>query len=299
MNAISFWNLLLSILLCALSSLVFGVNFLFFKYPGNNYFPPNTLFIAIALLLMYFGFWLQYGKEKKITQLLKETIYFFLIMSILALTTTAAQFTPYTPIDKWIVQLETYFGLNLSAVIAWTNQHTYFKKFLGFIYDTLPFQMAYIPLLVILFGKKLYIREYYFLLLLSGLIGFTIYYFFPTTAPASIITSPFFSQEQYATGLKFFQIHHHITPSTLDGGMVALPSFHAIWAWFCCYLLREWKSMFYVSLFLNLFLILSCVLLGWHYPLDIVASGIIILLSHSAYWLINNSYRGTHFYLFK
>jgi membrane-associated phospholipid phosphatase len=114
----------------------------------------------------------------------------------------------------------------------------------------------------------------------SLLIGFIVYYFFPTTAPASVLHSDYFIKEQLATGLKFTQIHQYIQPTTLDGGLIAFPSFHVIWAWLCLYLIRSWFVVFYVFLFINILLIFSCVMLGWHYFLDIILSFLILLFCH-------------------
>lgn len=201
-------------------------------------------------------------------------------MCIIALVTNAVQYTPFPPIDEYILKFEVRLGIKMPAILAWLYHHPTFKTLLNFIYDSLPYQMTYIPLALILLGKKTYIREYYFLLLISALMGFSFYYFFPTTAPASIINSDYFSEAQHATELKFIQIHQHIAPTTLDGGLIALPSFHAIWAWLCLYAVRGWPIIFFTLLPVNCLLILSCVLLGWHYFLDIVSAWILIFFAH-------------------
>lgn len=298
MKTLSAWNLGLSVLLILLSSLSFAINYFIYKYPGNNYFPPNVIFIGLALLLMYWGFSIQFGKLSKTALVLKESLHFFLVMAVLALTTTAAQYTPFMPIDAKILYYEAFLQVDIAAVVAWTQKHPFLVHALGWVYDSLPLQMTYIPLLILVLRKTTLIREYYFHLLFTGLLGFSMYYFFPTTAPASILHGPF-STYQQATGLKFYQIHNHIPPTTLEGGMVAFPSFHAIWAWYCSYLLRDWKVPFLVAITFNLILVCACVLLGWHYPLDIVASIIIILLSHGVFWLVNNANGRSYSYMLK
>lgn len=273
-----------------LAGIAFLVNLLIYQYPGNNYFPPYSTYIAFVLLLIYLGHALQRGRTGRLASMIKEIIYFFLVMSLIAYATNAIQYTPFPPIDKQIIAIERSIHINMATIISWTHKHNVFTNVLAFIYDSLPYQMSYFPLFVIgirgLQAKTPHfpeLREYYFLLLFSALIGFSIYYFFPTTAPASLITSPYFGPAQKATGLKFSQIHHYIQPTTLDGGMIALPSFHAIWAWLCLYLLRGWPLAFIIMLPVNILLVASCVLLGWHYPMDILGSLIIILISHWAY----------------
>ena len=80
----------------------------------------------------------------------------------------------------------------------------------------------------------------YFLFITTALIGFTFYYFFPTTAPASIVNSPFFSE-----GLAV-------------GFLILLP--------------------------INGLLMASCLLLGWHYAIDILGAFLVIFLSHALCW---------------
>lgn len=278
-----------AILLTLLSITAITVNYFGNHYPGNNYFPPNVFSLAIVLLLTYGGFIIQFGQTSQLAAGVKEIIYFFIVMSILALATNAAQLTPFQPIDKQISTVELSLSINIQTIVDWTNTKPVFKSLLEFIYDTLPYQMCYFPLFVIIAKRTQYAREYYFLFLISALIGFSFYYFFPSSAPASILNSNYFSTSQLATGLKFMQIHHHIQPTTLEGGMIAFPSFHVIWAWLCLYLIRGWPILFMFMLPVNLLLIASCVLLGWHFPTDLVGGVAIIIISHSLLYFCQNT----------
>jgi membrane-associated phospholipid phosphatase len=92
--------------------------------------------------------------------------------------------------------------------------------------------------------------------------------------------SLYFDQNQVSTGLKFNQIHHYISPTTREGGLISFPSFHVIIAWFSACLTRCWPKIFIVLLVYNSCLALSCFLLGWHYFIDIIGSAVIIGLAH-------------------
>lgn len=277
------WLLVLSGLIVFFATAALLVNSFIYNYPGNNYFPPNTVQIGLPLVLFYIGLIQLFGKDKHITQIGLELIYFFLIMSLIALATNAVQLTPFTPIDQHIVAFEHYFHIDISVMLEWTNRHPTIHLILGFIYDSISNQMSAIPLLIIAMGRFQLIREYYFLLLTTTLLGFGFYYFFPTTAPASVIASPLFTPYQLATGLKFKEIHNHISPSTIEGGLIALPSFHCIWGLYCVYLLKEWPIFCFILLLANIILCASCVLLGWHYPIDVMAG---VLLALLCYWLL-------------
>lgn len=272
--------LLLSGLTLALSFVILWVNSLFYHFPGNNYFPDNVLLFALFLILLNVGLKICFVKNSAPCLIGKELSYFFGVMLLIALATNAVQLTPFSPIDAQIVTFEAKIHINMNALLIWTNAHPQFKSLLTLIYDSLPYQMSILPLLVIMICRTHVLREYYFFLLCTTLIGFGVYYFFPTTAPASVIVSPFFSLDQLATGLKFQQLHHYLMPTTNAGGLIAFPSFHVIWAVLCVNLLKEWTIPCIVLAIINTLLILSCVLLGWHYVSDIIGSGIVLLISY-------------------
>lgn len=271
-------------LIVALSIIALTINFFIYKYPGNNYFPENTIIIPITLILIKIGLRLCLEKNSVYQKASNELFYFFLVMSVIAFATNAIQLTPFSPIDTKILDIEYKMNIKLTTLMEWTNTLPAFKDLLIRIYDTLPLQMSIIPLFIISTGRYALIKDYYFLLLITALIGFTFYYFFPTIAPASTIHSPLFSPGQLATGLKFSEIHHHLTPTTLDGGLIAFPSFHVIWAILCVYLVKDWPFLFILLTIINSLLIASCVLLGWHYPTD-VFGGIILVLF--AFFILN------------
>ncbi|MFO3112447.1 phosphatase PAP2 family protein [Legionella pneumophila serogroup 1] len=272
--------ILLAGTIVSLSLIALIINYTIYQFPGNNYFPPNTPVIACIILLNYIGMILVFGKNNRVTRSGLELINFFVVMSIIALATNAVQLTPFSPIDKQIIKLEAQWGINMVSILEWTNKYQYFKYLLAIIYDTLPYQMSILPLCVIVSGRFYILKDYYFLLLFTTLLGFTFYYFFPTTAPASEIQNSLFTPEQIATGLKFHQIHHYIQPTTIEGGLIALPSFHTIWAILCIYLIKDWFIPCLLLSIINVLLILSCVLLGWHYPIDILAAIILVGLSY-------------------
>ena len=274
---------LVAILFLLFSVVVLLINAFIFKYPGNLYFPSSGLFDWLLILLIWAGSVLQFGKNSKIAHITKEVFYFYLLILIISIGSTAIQFTPFPPIDKKIQLIESIFYVNMDEIVKWTNSFPAFYTFLTVIYSFLTIELIVLPICIIIARQSDYFYEFVFLVLISTFIGFVFYYFFPTTAPASISTSPYFTDEQRATGLKFYQIHHYIEPTTILGGMVALPSFHVIWSWWLQFMTRVWPLVFYFLLPLNIMLIFSCVLLGWHYPIDIIGSIIIILCTHYIY----------------
>ena len=279
-----------AIVIVLLSLIAFAINHFIYQYPGNLYIPSGTILVLIQLPLMYAGFYMLYGHAGKMTRMVKEGGYFFGIIALVGLITNAVQYTPFPTIDQHLLAFESFFNIDTQSIITWTHANPVFKSWLETVYISLPYQLYYIPFFVIAAGRTDLMREHYFLLITTALIGFTFYYFFPTTAPASVLNSPYFSEAQRATYLKFYQLHHYIQPSTQDGGLIALPSFHVIWAWLGLYLLRAWPVAFMLLLPINIVLTASCVLLGWHYFIDLAGAVVVILFAHGLYsWTLSKS----------
>ncbi|WP_242604549.1 phosphatase PAP2 family protein [Legionella fairfieldensis] len=273
--------------------MAFAVNYFIFKYPGVDYFPPGTYLIAIILFLILLGTYILFGTNSLYFLTIRELIYFLLVMTVIVFATCAVQFTPFHPIDRQLIAIDNTLSINLQKIMAWTSTQPKFKEVLLLSYCSLPYQMCYIPLALIVLQKYGYVREYYALLLSTTFIGFLIYYFLPTMGPASFISSSYFFQEQYATGLKFNELHHYQLPSTIEGGLISMPSFHTIWAWLCLYTVRCWPLVFILLLPINLLLIAACVLLGWHYFIDLIGSLIVLLVAHSVYFYCVKQYNTT------
>ncbi|WP_304985285.1 hypothetical protein [Coxiella-like endosymbiont] len=59
-------------------------------------------------------------------------------------------------------------------------------------------------------------------MLITFLIGTTIYYFLPTATPVSIIQSPYFILNTYSPYIKFYEIDHYQTITVNDTSLIAL-----------------------------------------------------------------------------
>ena len=136
-------------------------------------------------------------------------------------------------------------------------------------------------------GEGRAVMTFMFALLISYFIGTLIYYFFPTIAPAALFHSPLFTFQEHDTYIKFYEIHHHLMPTTTQGGMIAFPSFHVIWASLLIYVTRPRWWLFLPLLAWNAILISSTMLLGWHYLADALCG---IVLAAGSIWVSEKIY---------
>lgn len=267
------------------SFIMLAINSFWTRYPGAVYLWPSLIEFLVIIFLIQYGLQIQFVhfRHSEMYKMLKLFNIYCSIVVLIMLTTSAIQYTPFKPIDRNIVQLEHLLHLDISAAMAWTHSNTTLAFIASTIYNSLGMQVFILPLLVILAREYELLYEFYFLILVSWIIGFSFYYFFPTMGPASVIDSPFFNSFQRTTGLKFWQIHHYIQPTNIEGGMIAMPSYHVIWGWLCVHLLRIWPVAFTLLLIIYLLMVISCVFLGWHYFLDVIGSAITLFISHWFY----------------
>lgn len=263
-------------------SIIVSLVFIFYnqyvtKFLGNQYLPEGSLSLCLILGLMYSGSALQFGRNNYLSKVIIQISVVIFIFALTILLTTGVQYSPFPPIDPTLVKIDSYLGFHIPSLLETVARFPGFKPLLMEAYFSLKFNVLCVPLLLILLQKNKAFDEYCFLFLATAFIGFVFYYFFPSLAPASQFSSPYFFQEQYATAIKFYQIHLYATPTTLEGGLIAFPSFHVIWALIGQYTSRSIPWLYYLLLPFTFLLILACPLLGWHYVTDIIGSFFILL----------------------
>lgn len=200
---------------------------------------------------------------------------YVLSLCIGLILTQGIETTPFSTIDSYLAHVDQLFDFNQIALINMTYHHDWLSTLFIWGYDSLIPELIILPLLLALLLEERDTKVFLIAMLISYPIGTLLFYFFPTTAPASIMHSPHFQFEQYDTYIKFYEMHHYLHLTTSEGGLVAFPSFHVIWGIFLIYLTRHKRWFFYPILIWNVIMIISTLTLGWHYLTDVI-SGIII-----------------------
>jgi membrane-associated phospholipid phosphatase len=193
------------------------------------------------------------------------------------LIANGVQTTPCTPIDPLLVTIDRWMGINTTTLKSWTHKHPDFHYLFNAIYEKLAFEIIAILFFLTVFNRRRELSVFYIAQMSSMIIGCAIYYFFPTMAPSGIIHSPYFSHAQHDTSLRFYQLHHFLKITSQDGGLIAFPSFHVIWAILLTNTCRAWKIIFYPVACFNSILIISTVFLGWHYATDVIAGFVLAI----------------------
>ncbi|EKD77869.1 MAG: hypothetical protein ACD_42C00141G0001, partial [uncultured bacterium] len=169
--------------------------------------------------------------------------------------------------------------------------HPFVHSIFHFTYESLVFELLGIPILLTIFGAQKQLGIFYIAQLSSLFIGNFIYYFYPTMAPSGVFHSPYFTAAQHDTSLRFYDVHHYIKFTTTEGGLIAFPSFHVVWAILLTNCCRAKKIFFYPVAIFNIVLIISTVFLGWHYFTDVIGGIVLAIIAIMfANWVYSASF---------
>jgi hypothetical protein len=272
------------ILLLCLVTVLIGVsgiliNCIFKHYPANNYLPLSWWILLPFDILILFVAWYAREMVPRLAFFTRFYTLYFLVSFSMAVMTNGIQLTPFPTIDSMLAHWDQQLGISTPAIIAWTATHHPMRLIFEIAYTAVTFELFILPTFLAIVKLERPLNEYLFLVTFSFIIGAVIYYFFPTAAPSSIFHSPYFLHVERDTALKFYQIHHYIQPTTTNGGLIAFPSFHVIYAIVCAYVVRNKKWLFIPVVMINSVAILATVGLGWHYLIDVIAAIVLAALS--------------------
>lgn len=266
----------------AISSAILWMNHYSWHYSLINYFLADAFSVIFFGLFITLGCFYTLGPQSRITQTLIYVISYFFIVALVMYATTAIQLTPFEPIDEYLLRADLALFYNGATAMHTLYQHPFLVKCLYKAYNFINYEILILPILLILLRQFLAVKRYFFFVLTTLFIGFFIYFFWPTMAPASILHSPHFLAAQYNTGLKFYEIHHHLVPHSSLGGLISMPSFHVIWVILCQQSAWCIRWLWILLLPFNILVAAGALLLGWHYLVDLIAS---VLICGLMWWL--------------
>lgn len=251
------------------------------RFTGICYFPrPFTPLIFAALSSVATGLWIREREPRK-AFVLVDAGYYALVMIASAALVTGIQYTPFPPIDAALARWDAALGYDTVAVLAWVAAHPVLRFALNRLYESTDLLLVLAPLPALWRQDRRVMRVYLHAVVYTFLAGSLFYYFFPSSGPASVFNSPHFLPVQRATYMKFLQVHAFLPVTTVLGGMIAFPSFHVAWSALVTYAARPYRGLFRAAVVWNALVIVSTVLLGWHYVVDVPAG---LLLAALGLW---------------
>ena len=189
--------------------------------------------------------------------------------------------TPNTRIDAALANFDQLLGVNVTHLMAWTHQHHAFHSLLVRVYDSWILLAIVMPMIICVLSRRSHAHYRYIVSwLLTIFVGCAIYYIWPTSAPASVYHSPYFTLSQHHLVTAFNQVHHNLPMTVSINGLIAFPSFHVIDACLVTLLCLDfWWLLIPIAIW-NGLQILSTMALGYHYLADVLAGIVIAVICH-------------------
>jgi membrane-associated phospholipid phosphatase len=275
---LSGWLLAALLTAAALSA----VNAAFFRYTGISYFPREAWWLAfVALDFAVFGHWVR-ARSPYASFVAVNLAFYALTAAVMGVLTTGIQYSPFPRIDLALARFDALLGWDTVAVMRRVAERPSLRSFLILCYNSTELQLVLAPCLAALSHDRRRLRVYLYAIVYSSFFGSLIYYFFPSSGPAGVFDSPDFMHVQRLTHLKYEQVHNFQPVTTLLGGLIAFPSFHVAWSVLATYVAWPKRNVFWSLVVLNVLVISSTVLLGWHYLVDVPAGIALALVCISA-----------------
>lgn len=265
-----------------------AVNAAFFRYTGISYFPREAWWLAfVALDLAVFGHWVR-ERSPYASFAAVNLAFYALTAAVMGVLTTGIQYSPFPRIDLALARWDAALGWDTVAVLRWVAERPALRSFLILVYNSTELQLVLAPCIAVFAHDRRRLRVYLYAIVYSSFAGSLMYYFFPSSGPAGVFDSPHFLQVQRLTHLKYEQVHNFQPVTTLLGGLIAFPSFHVAWSVLATYAALPKRNVFWSLVVLNVLVISSTVLLGWHYLVDVPAG---IALAVICIWAGEVTYR--------
>jgi membrane-associated phospholipid phosphatase len=255
------------------------INHFWFRFRGDDFVYP-WLVVAIPAAFIVYVFTLRKRARIPRTAFFFETVWAgLLVMTLTVMMDTAVQLTPFPPIDSWILHIDQAMGYSTPAVLNWTEAHPWWRDVFNIAYHALDVQLAVVPLLLALLMERRMVGVLLNGVMFGSVIGFTIYYFWPTPGPAAVVQDPGFTTEQLDLATQFKELQSHEPLTSAVPGLVSFPSFHVFWAIVImfCFWPRKW--LFVPFLVLNSTVIVSTLALGWHFLFDVFGGAVLAGIS--------------------
>ena len=259
--------LLTSALLVFLSCLLLLINSLTTQYPVVH-FPwlaiKDPSLFPCTLIFIY-GLYL--SKQSAHLSLIFKSLGLHCLISLVMLIAASGVYTTPFPLhDDWLNNLNSIFHFDTLRFMNLFNSKWWLQITFELIYNFLLLALLVLPIVFAVLGYATRVYTFTLACLIACLMGYGLYYFFPSSAPASILHSIYFPRTSLHLSQSFYLVHHYQTASVFVG-FISIPSFHTIWATIMVCMVWKHKS-FYLLFAFSILVVISTLTTGWHFLID-------------------------------
>ncbi len=273
--------ILLMFFVCyVLSAVIIITNIVHFRYTAmvnSMLLPPAG---AAGFFLLYVSFFNLRKKYFYISSFFISILYTVLFIYTMFLTCGAALLTPSTHLLNYqLLNWDLALGFHQLPIIKWTEQHTFLHQYLYYAYGTWAIQLALICPVLALLKRYKEMRQWVFASIIAILITSAIYFFYPSLPPASVYPNYRFDSACYTCIDRYYLIHAYQPFNYTQCGLIVFPSCHVIWGILNTFAFRRVKWLLWPMIVMNVSLIISTVLLGMHFLVDVLGAIVVFIVS--------------------
>ncbi len=187
---------------------------------------------------------------------------------------------PYPLRDDLWRTVDMHLGINVPAIMAFTERHPFFDSILTFNYYWLLHPLMLLAIfLPSLMGKRVAAQRFIlvnafafvlalpFMLLLPAVGPWVAWHFPPNIA-------------QRATELNIVSLRRGMMSSADSfGGIICFPSFHVFWAVVSAHALQPFRVLYYPAIIVATLVTISTVTTGWHYGIDVIGGLLLVAIT--------------------
>jgi len=252
-------------------------------------YDKKTLFHESLFFLFLFsvwGFYKIFRPDPRVVSFL-ETVFFTLFYSYIILIFSYLVATLNQPlVDSSLIAVDHFFGIRVSEIDFWFRDHVWWDWIFTGIYNCYLYQAVFIIVCFSYLGKVFELQRFLMQFMIAILITIIISAFFPALGPYE--WDHYAPREVLGVALQHMvELRQNIMNMDKITGIVTFPSFHAVMALLYAYLFRNERKVILIPiLVLNALIIFSCIPIGEHYFVDILAAFPVFLLAIGLEYLI-------------
>jgi membrane-associated phospholipid phosphatase len=248
----------------------------------------STALPYVGVLSFMLGVWLLYvltpSRRRKImfAEALLATLLLVLFTNIVGAAQYPVLALGFPAVDRWLAASDAALGIHVPTLTAWTGSHPTFTRVLILSYFSLLPQFV-LPIIALgmFYRDRIGMWEYIFHFHFCLAVALLCVALMPATVPIS-----YYGFESLIDQTRFINHFARLRSGTFTElavneieGMISFPSFHVAGGLMVTWAFRGHRRWFAALVVLNTLLIVSTVLTGVHYAIDVV--GAVVLFAGS------------------
>lgn len=256
--------------------LYFFIEIIWIKFASFSFYYSDNIvfyyFIFMFSILSIYIFYKNFRPDPRIEFLLISALLFFTNAFLTLIGSYLAATLNFPFVDSQLASIDEGLGIYTPNLVFWFRNHLNWYNFFIYIYNSYAFQFPLIIFYLNFCKKEILLQRFFMQVFIAGLLTVCLSGLFPVAGP--YVHYGYTPDGPLASALQhLYELRQNIVNINTANGIVSLPSFHSVMALLYIYSLRQENNYIFIpALILNILVIFSCLPIGQHYFIDILAA---------------------------